>query len=671
MALSSPGIGSNLDVNSIVKQLMDVEARPLALLARKEASFQAKLSAFGSLSGSLSSFQSAIAGLSDPAKFQALNAITSDGTILTASAGTKAVAGTYNVDVTSLAQAQNLRTGGQTSVTAAIGSGTSTTLTFQFGTIGGATTPSGGIYPAGTTFTQDPTKNTATVTIDSSNNTLQGIRDAINKANIGVTASIVSDGSSNPYNLVLTSKTGAASSMKISVGGDADLANLLAFNPADAAGQKLLEATAAANTVATVNGITVNSATKSISEAVQGVTLNVLKTGTANITVSRDSGSVTGAVNGLVKAFNELNTTLRNLTSYNAETKQAGPLLGDASARAIQSGVRQALSTPIEGTGSLRSLSDIGVSIQRDGTMALNATKLQSAITNNFEDLASVFAAIGKASDSLVSVTGSGSNTKAGTYAVNVSAMATQGKLNGTVNLNAAPTVIDANTMLSVSLNGSAASVSLTAGSYTGAELATLIQSAINGNSTFSSASATVSASIDASGFLSLTSGRYGSASAVSISTGTGTTASTFLGATPTATSGVDVAGTIGGQVATGSGQVLTAANSAAANGLKLSISDGATGDRGTIAFSRGLGDRLKGLIDNFVGANGLLSGRRDGINNSVREIERSREALNIRLLATEKRYRAQFVALDTLIGSMTKTSSFLQQQLANLPKNE
>src|SRR5215212_2764073 len=205
MAISSPGIGSGLDISSIVTQLMNVEKQPLTLLDQKEASFQAQLSAYGTLRGSLSSFQTAVSGLDNLATFRSVSSTSSDAGIATASATADAAAGVHDLDITQLAKTHAVSAAGQTTTTATIGSGISTTLTFDFGTIAGGSLTNG-VY-TGATFTQDGTQTSGTVTIDSTNNSLQGIRDAINKANIGVRASIVNDGSGTPYRLTLTGKT--------------------------------------------------------------------------------------------------------------------------------------------------------------------------------------------------------------------------------------------------------------------------------------------------------------------------------------------------------------------------------------------------------------------------------------------------------------------------------
>lgn len=664
MGIQSTGIGSNLDVNSLITKLMAVESQPLTTLAKKESSYQAKLSAYGSLNSALSSFQSSLSSLSAASTFQSFSATSSDTAIASATATSIAVAGTYNLNVTKLAQAQSISTPGQVSSTATIGSGTST-VTFQFGTISGGSATNG-IY-TGSTFTQDATQATGTITIDSSNNSLQGIRDAINTAKMGVSASIVGDGSATPYHLVLTSaKTGATSSMQISVTGDAVLGSLLNYNPQGT--QNLSEATTGQSAALTINGIAINSVTNSVSAAIGGVSINLNKIGTSTLTLAANTTAVQASVNAFVKAYNDLNTSIAGLTSYNPTTKKGGLLLGDPTTQNIQNQVRKTLATAVNGLGGdLTTLSSIGVAFQKDGSLAADNTKLQTALTSKFSEVGGLFASIGKASDSLISVVSSTPATQAGAYDVEITSLATQGKLTGDTNLNLANTVIDPATTLNVILDGTSSAVSLPAGSYTATQLASMMQSAINGTSAFSVLGAAVSASIDANGFLVLQSSKYGSSSNIALADATGTTAATLAGTSLAGTAGANVAGTFGGNSAIGEGQFLTGGTGTAADGLKVLVSGGIIGARGTINFSVGYASQLSKMITNFQGTGGTLVGSTSNIDRSIKDIAKQKEILNSRLFDTEARYRKQFIALDSTLSSLTNTSTFLTQQLSAL----
>lgn len=654
MALSSPGIGSGLDVNGLVSQLMALEQRPLTLLATKEAKYQAQLSAYGSMKGALSSFQSAVAALATPAKFTAVKASVADTAVLTASASPSASAGSYSIQVQTLAQAQKLKSGTFAATTTTVGTGT---LTIQFGTYSGGS------------FTLNPDKSAKTITIGSSNASLSGVRDAINAADAGVAASIVNDGSG--YRLVVSSKdAGLANALKITV-ADNDLNNTdaaglsqLVYDASTGGTTNLTQTVAAQNATAVIDGITVTKSTNTLTDAIDGVTLTLLKEGsTTTLSVAKDTAGIKAAVESFVKAYNDLNKTLTDMSKYDAVNKQASILTGDATVRSVQSQLRALFNTALSSAGGgLTTLADIGVTFQTDGTLKLDATKLTKALNDGSKDISTLFAAIGKPSDSLVGFVSSTADTQDGSYAINVSQLATRGK---TVGGGAAVLTINAgsNDTLSVTVDGVSASLTLAAGTYTATTLAAEIQSRINGASALSSAGIGVTVTQDL-GVLTVTSNRYGSSSKVAI---TGGTAAADLFGAATQTDGVDVAGSIGGVAASGSGQALTGAGDA--SGLKVNITGGATGDRGTIGFARGYADLLDKLVGRMLENDGLVDGRMDGINASIKELGTRREALSRRLEQIEKRYRAQFTALDAMIASMTQTSTYLQQQLANLPK--
>ena len=663
VAISSPGLGSSLDVNGLIRQLMAVESQPLTALNRKEAGYQAKLSAYGNVKSALATFQTAVRGLSDLSKFQTLKATPADATIYTASAASTAVAGTYSLEVTKLAAAQKLAAIGQASTTALVGNGT---LTFDFGTISGGTFSSVTGKYTGASFATNGS-GVKTVTIDSTNNTLVGIRDAINSAKIGVTATIINDGGTSPYRLALTSNNiGSTNSMKISVSGDAALSTLLAHDPA--ATQNLAETVTAQNAEFKVDGVAVSKTSNTVSDVIQGVTLNLLKTniGSANtLAVTRDTGSVKNSVDAFVKTYNDLNKTLSELSAYNATTKQAALLQGESAVRSIQAQIRNTLTASLTGvSGAYTSLTSIGVSFQKDGTLAVDSTKLQTAIDTNFNDIANLFAAVGKSTDSLVSYVSSTVKTQPGAYALTISQLATQGGAVGSVVANTTITAAT-NDVLNITVDGVSATVTLAVGTYTAATLAAEVQSKINGASAFSSVGTSVAVTQSA-GVLTMTSNRYGAASTVNVTGGNGLVG---LMGTPTNTAGIDVAGTINGATGTGSGQHLTGATGTSVEGLKLQITGGATGSRGTINYSQGYAYKLDKLAEGLLGTSGPVVSSTKSIDSSIKEVNNRREVLNRRLVDTETRYRVQFVALDVLVSRLRTTSDFLAQQLANLPK--
>lgn len=667
MGLSSAGIGSNLDVEGIVSKLMSVERQPLTKLARQEASYQTKLSGFGTLKGALSAFQTSVKSLSDISKFQGLKASVGDAAVATVSANSSAVPGTYALKVTQLAQAQKLVAGGVASDIAPVGKGV---ISFDLGSITGGTYDAVTGKYTGAAFASAG-GGVKTVTIDSTNDSLAGIRDAINKAAIGVTATIVNDGSGTPYRLALSSTaTGAAASMKISVADtnpDTGLGTLLNHDPAGS--QALVQKTTAQNAEFTVDGIAVSKPTNTVSDVIGGVSLTLLKINTdpTPITVARDSAAVTAAVNDFVKAYNEISKNFVDATAYNASTKTAAILNGEAAVRGMQGQVKAVLSAPIAGGASaFTRLSEIGVTVQKDGSLAADATKLGNAITNNFSDVAGLFASVGKSSDSLVSYKGFSPSTKPGAYGLTVSQLSTKGSASGT---GAAGLSIDAtNDTLEVLLNGVTASVTLTQKVYgSAAELAAEVQSKINGATLFSAAGSAVAVT-ESAGVLSIVSSKYGSASSVAISAGgNGQANLNFVTTGPSVQNGLDVAGTINGLPATGSGQVLTSSSGSDSAGLALTVAGGALGARGTVNYSQGYAFQFEQLASSILGTTGSLLARTDGLSASIKGLTKTQQALTARLDVVEKRYRAQFSALDLTISKMNTTSQFLSQQLANL----
>ncbi len=661
MAISSPGIGSNLDVASIVTQLMAIERQPLTTLDTKEASFQAQLSGYGSLRGALSTLKTAVDSLEDGSRFRGFSATAGDTDILSASAATGALAGTYSVEVDQLAQRQSLVAAGQGSRTAAIGTGADTTISIQVGSITGGTLTNG-VY-SGAAFTAKAGTTPATLTINTGNNSLQGIRDAINSANAGVTASIVKDGTASPYRLVLQStNTGAANAVKISVTGDAAITSLLAYDPAGA--QNLTQTSEARDAQLSVNGIDVTSASNAVADVLDGVTLNLAKVGTTTVTVARSTTTAVQGVQDFVKAYNDFSKTLTDLTRFDASSGQGGVLLGDSAARTIQSQLRATLAAALPGAaaGELRNLSQVGLTFQRDGTLAFDQTKLTAALNSNAEAVVRLFASGSKADDAQISIASVGARTLPGTYRVIVDTLPLQGRVVGET---PAALVIDAgvNDALSITVDGTTASVTLPAGTYTAATLAAQVQSTINASATLIAAGARVSVS-QTGGVLTLTSQRYGATSAVATS---GTGAVAILGANPAVFPGVDVAGSLSGVAGTGAGQRLTAAIGSPADGIAVDITGGTVGDRGNVTVSTGLAGRLNDLLDRMLATDGALSARTEGISRSIKDLDRQRETLNRRLDGVERRYREQFTALDTMMSSMLATSNFLTQQLAAL----
>jgi flagellar hook-associated protein 2 len=661
MALTSSGIGSGLDVDTIITQLMSIEKQPLTRLQAQETTYNAKLTAYGTLKSSLSTFQTAVKGLTDVSKYSSTAATIADTNIASATVAPNASVGNYSLEVSKLAQGQKLATAGQASVNAPIGTGT---LTFDFGTVSGTLDPATGTYNAGASYVSGGS-GVKTITLTNENSTLAGLRDTINNAKMGVTATIVNDGGASPYRLVLSTATGAANSMKISATGDPSLAALMTHDPAGA--QALSEKQTAQNAEFKIDGIAVSKANNTVDDAIAGVTLTLKKTNVGtptSVNVAVDLTGITTAVKGFVDGYNTMTKSLRSLTAYDDVAKKASVLTGDAVARNIQTALRGIFSTDIGGgVSSFSALTEIGVSLQKDGTLAVDNTKLQKAITENAGKIPGLFAAVGNATDAMVSYSSTTAKTKPGTYAVEVSRLATQGTLSGSA---AASTTITAgvNDTLTVLLDNQTETITLGAGSYASADaLAAEIQTKINGVAKFSGVGSTISAT-QTGGVLSLLSKRYGSTSRIEIVGGNGMT---DLFGTPASVLGVDVEGKINGVTAFASGQNLTGATGDASDGLRITIAGGAPGARGNLTFSQGFATRFDALIASQLDSAGPIASRTTGIAASIKTLDQNQDALTLRLQATEKRLRAQYTALDTTMSNLTATGNSLAAQLTGL----
>ena len=387
--ITSLGVGSGLDLNSLLTNIRSAENLPLQLIQQRQTSYTAKLSAYGQLQAALGALETTANSLASSTLFESVKASSSATSVLGASAASTASAGSYSVNVTQLAQAQSVAATGVASASTAIGDGT---VTIEFGTISGGVLDGSGHY-SGATFTADATRTPQSITIDSSNNTLTGIRDAINdESALGVTASIVNDGSGTPYRLVLTSKTtGETSSMHITVAGDVALSNLLAHDPAGT--QNLQETFTAKNAELTVNGIAITGATNSIEDAIEDVTMTLSTTGSSTVTVAKDTASVSSAINAFVSAYNSLQSTASKLSAYNVDSKSGAALVGDSTLRSIQVRIRSLLNTP-QSSGTMTMLSQAGVSFTKDGTLEVDSSKLNTALSSDMAGVATLFSGV-------------------------------------------------------------------------------------------------------------------------------------------------------------------------------------------------------------------------------------------------------------------------------------
>lgn len=386
-AISSLGTGSGLDLSTLLTNLVSAEkAAPQKIITDKTTSVNTTVSALGTLKSAASDLQDAFEALKDLKAFNARTATSSNKDMFTVAADSTADTGTYAVNVLNLASANKIATAANFATTdTVIGTGKLTIA------VGG---------------------QAIDITIDDSNKTLAGIRDAINNApgNTQVKASImtVSDGNGGKTNkLVLAAKdTGAGSQISITVadddGNNTDNAGLsqLYYSKADAANSRFTEVTAARDAKITVDGFEMTSAKNTFTDAIPGVTITALKPvddpanppDPAQLSVTQDTATIKSTIQKFVSAYNSYAFTYSSLTGYNKDTKVAGPLLGNSSVGLLAGKIRTGLTNPVSGAASdMNTLSAIGITTQADGTLKIDDTKLDKALSTRSGDVAKLF----------------------------------------------------------------------------------------------------------------------------------------------------------------------------------------------------------------------------------------------------------------------------------------
>lgn len=368
MSISAPGIGSGIDIEGLVTQLLAAEAKPAqARLNQREARLQSRLSAFGQFRSALEQLRTSLASLKDAGKFTVRTAKSADESLLTATATADAAPGTYAIEVLRLAASHRLASAPVATATTAVGTGT---LTINVG---------------GAAFS---------VAIDSGAPTLADIRNAINGApdNSGVTATLVT--ANDGARLVLTARaTGAANTLTVTAsGGDGGLA-ALAYDPGNGIAN-LTELQAAADAQVSIDGFLRDSPDNQVSDAVTGISLRLLKASPGvptTLTVADDGAASTKLVTGFVTAYNAVIKTLRDLSNYNATSKTAGPLLGDPTLRGFIASVRNEVVRSIDAQGGFGALFEVGISTAVDGSLTVDTARLDAAMAEDYGAVATLF----------------------------------------------------------------------------------------------------------------------------------------------------------------------------------------------------------------------------------------------------------------------------------------
>lgn len=384
------GIGSGLDIDSIVAGMVAAERAPKETqLANLEKKTTTQITAVGALKGAISDFQTALAALNKPELFQARSATSSKSDLVGVTATTTAGAGSYQLEVKSLASSSKVALAAIPNTAEAPARFTSGTFEVSLGVPG--------IPPA------PNTKESFSVTIDENNNTLAGVRDAINTAgkDMGVSATIVTDEYGS--RLVLSSsKTGAGRDITVTATG-ADEPGLIGlsalnFTGTSGTGKDARVLTSAQSAELYVDGLKVISETNKVDGAIEGITLDLKAKTVANepltIAVAEDKAGVKKQIQSFVDSYNKLIGVINAQTKVTSVGEDKAPvtgaLVGDATARTLLNTIRNEL-VNVQGDGALRALTDIGITTQKDGTLAIDSAKLDKAMASNFSELSGLF----------------------------------------------------------------------------------------------------------------------------------------------------------------------------------------------------------------------------------------------------------------------------------------
>ncbi len=377
--ISTLGIGSGLDLASILDSLQTSEKAALTPISTQQSSYTAKLSAYGTLKSALTTFQTANTTLNNADLFSTTKT-TSSSSAFSATTAAGAVAGKYTVSVSQLAAAQTLTSAVQTSNTTALAT-TDSTLTFQNAKGDAAVSVS---IPAGTS-------------------SLTGIRDAINKSAAGVTASIIKTGDGS-YRLSMTSKdTGTDNAVTIAVTGDSAIQSMLSYDGTSSS--NMTQSVEAKNSQLTVNNVAIENSSNTISDALEGITLNLndVTTGNQTLTITSDTSKASSAITAWANAYNTLQDSFASLTKYtavdvgtSAQDTSNGALLGDSTLRTIQSQLKTML-TNAQSSSTYKSLAQIGVtSDPSTGELEVDDDKLTAALTSDQDGVKAMIIGDGK-----------------------------------------------------------------------------------------------------------------------------------------------------------------------------------------------------------------------------------------------------------------------------------
>ncbi|MCE5199448.1 MAG: flagellar filament capping protein FliD [Armatimonadota bacterium] len=652
--MSVNGLASGLSTDDIVTKILDIARRPQTNMKADKAIAQTKLAVWQNFNTSLLALKTSCDSIADAVDFKTNTVTSSDEDILTASASTDAQVGTYYLTVNKRALAHQVSTANSyTNLNDTVGTGS---ISF--------------------TFAEDSTKNFS-VDIDSTNNTLTGLRDSINRANKSVQAAIINTGSSNApeYRLILTSKdTGKASPFTTKstlTGGTApDLSKVV---------QQGIDAELTFGEGA--GAIPVSKSSNTITDLIPGVTLNIASVNTGKIVkidVERNTDSVKEAITGFVSKYNEIVDAFGAQFTYDADSGETGTLFGDYQLQSVQMDIEAAVGNVVSGLSKeFNALSSLGITQDTDGKLEINDSTLSKALENNLNDVAKVFGANLESDSSYISFAASTSETQPSgntKWGVEITQAARQAQVTAGTEMGA---TLDADEKLTI--NGK--DIQLKDGMTR--------QQVVDEINAHTSDTDVIAVLTDSTGtgtgnFLTLKRARYGSNgnfSAISnrsndITKGSSSGIGTTLVApnVPLGESGygrglqgLDVQGTINNAECTGNGQILTVTSSsnAASKGLSLVVTS-PTAMSTKVQFTKGIGNSLRDLLSKMTSSGGTIANIEESINEQIDDLDKSIADWDTRLAAKSDQLYAKFNSMESQLSNLQQQGNYISSALTS-----
>lgn len=634
IGFNTSALGGGLDVQGIVQQLLFVEAAPIRRLQSEQSSIQKKVDAFNSLKTKLQALGDTLTALNTADNFSARAATSSNQSILTASADSTATTGSHQIVVNRLALFDNF-----------VSNSTFTTSSDAIGT---------------GSFDLTVGSTTKTITIDATNNTLTGLKNAINDSGANVNANIINDGTG--YRLTITSKD-SGSSNAISISNNT--LTLADATPFSFSRTHNIASTSELDASLTIDGLAVTSSSNSVSGVIEGVTLNLTTAAasTVTLTVSNDTDKVKSVVNDFVNAYNDAYSFINSQFQVNTTTNRGGVLAGDGLLRRIQSDLSSIVSQSVPNlSGSLNNLRAAGIELQEDGTLSVNQSTLDSALSTNFNDIQNLFLATGIPTNSNIVFTDVGSTTQAGNYSVDITQVPTVAQVTSP---NVIGATLGVNENLTVTLNSQVSTISLTSG-QTLADIVSTI------NTQLSTDGVDATASDDGAGHLVISSNSKGASQSLTVVSDVNGSGTGF-GTTGVTGTGQDVAGTFT-DTATGTVLAASAVNGeflkgteGGASGLTVQFLGSTTGSFGSVAVSIGIAEQLKQQVDTLTGVTSALNDRVDRLGQEIKDIDSQISDFQDRLDIRQKILTEQFSRADEALRNLSTLQASLNSQLKQL----